>query len=194
MGLSPWRWSKSHLGMTILSRVLTSTFKIGLQRQQKKKKRLEQTTKKYGGVWIYIWRIYISYLLKERGWQREKENISHTNMNDLSLGFNSHICTWKTTALTRQIFVSKMMSLFFNMRPRSVIAFLPRSKRLLISWLQSPSSVILEPKKIKVCLCFHCFPISLPWSDGTGCHLSFLNVEIQASFFTLLFHFHQEAF
>ena len=46
----------------------------------------------------------------------------------------------------------------------------------------------------KVCYCFHCFPIYLPWSDGTGCYdHSFLNVEFQASFFTLLFHLHQEA-
>ena len=58
------------------------------------------------------------------------------------------------------------MSLLFNMLSRSVIAFLPRSKHLLISWLQSPSAVILEPKKI-VCHCFHCFHIYLPWHDGT---------------------------
>ena len=63
----------------------------------------------------------------------------------------------------------------FNMLSRLVIAFLTKSKHLLISWLQSLSAVILEPKKI-VSHCFHCFPIYLPWSDGTGCHddLSFL--------------------
>ena len=55
------------------------------------------------------------------------------------------------------------------MLSRLVITFLPRSKRLLISWLQSPSAVILEPKN-KVSHCFHCFPIYLPWSDGTRCH------------------------
>ena len=55
----------------------------------------------------------------------------------------------KTIALTRQTFVGKVMSLLFNMLSRLVIAFLPRSKHLLISWLQSPSAVILEPKKIK---------------------------------------------
>ena len=59
-----------------------------------------------------------------------------------------------------------------------VITFLPRSKRLLISWLQSPSAVILEPPKI-VWHCLHCFPIYLPWSDGTRCHdLHFLNIEL----------------
>ena len=57
--------------------------------------------------------------------------------------------TGKTTALTRWTFVGKVMSLLFNMLSRFVIAFLPRSKRLFISWLQSPSAVILEPKKIK---------------------------------------------
>ena len=57
--------------------------------------------------------------------------------------------TGKTIALTIWTFVSKVMSLLFNMLLRLVIAFLPRSKRLLISWLPSPSTVILEPKKIK---------------------------------------------
>ena len=59
------------------------------------------------------------------------------------------ITTGKTTALTIQTFVGKVMSLIFNELSRFVIAFLPRSKCLLISWLQSPSAVILEPKKIK---------------------------------------------
>ena len=57
--------------------------------------------------------------------------------------------TGKTIALTRRTFVDEVMSLLFNMLPRLVIAFLPKSKHLLISWLQSPSSEILEPKKIK---------------------------------------------
>ena len=57
--------------------------------------------------------------------------------------------TGKTIALTRQTFVGKVMSLLFNMLSRLVIAFLPRRKHLLISWLQSPSAVILEAKKIK---------------------------------------------
>ena len=57
--------------------------------------------------------------------------------------------TRKTMALTRWTFVGKVTSLLFNMLSRLIIAFLPRSKRLLISWLQSPSAVILEPPKIK---------------------------------------------
>ena len=87
--------------------------------------------------------------------------------------------TGKTIALTRQTFVGKVMSLLFNMLSRLVITLLPRSKRLLISWLQSPSAVILEPPQNKVWHCFHCFPIYFPWSDGTRCHdLRFLNVEL----------------
>ena len=95
-------------------------------------------------------------------------------------------------ALTRQNFVGKVISLLFNMLSRLVIACFPRSKHLFISWQQSPSAVILElPFPKNVC---HCFPIYLPWSDRTECRdLCFLNVEFKANFFTLLFHFHQEA-
>ena len=65
-----------------------------------------------------------------------------------------------------------------NMLSRFVIAFLPRSKHLLISWLQSLSTVILEPKKMKIATVSIFSPIYLPWSDGTRCHdLSFFNVE-----------------
>ena len=87
---------------------------------------------------------------------------------------------WENHSFDRTLktFVGKVMSLLFNMPSRLAIAFLPRSKRLLISWLQSPSVVILEPPQNKVCHCFRNLSIYLPWSDGTGCHdLSFLNVE-----------------
>ena len=69
----------------------------------------------------------------------------------LSSQSNSHpyMTTGKTIALTRQTFIGKVMSLLLNMLSMLVITFLPRSKRLLISWLQSPSAVILEPQKIK---------------------------------------------
>ena len=92
-----------------------------------------------------------------------------------------YMTTGKTIALTKQPFVGKMMSLLFNMLSRFVIAFLPRSKCLLISWLQSPSTVILEPKKIKSVTVSIFFPIYLPWRNGTRCHdLSFfMNVEFQ---------------
>ena len=72
-----------------------------------------------------------------------------------------YMTTGKTTALTRWTFIGKVMSVLFNMLSRLLKTFLPRSKCLLISWMQSPSAVILEPKK-KVCHCFHCFPIYLP--------------------------------
>ena len=75
-----------------------------------------------------------------------------------------YMITGKTIALTRRTFVGKVMSLLFNTLSRLVITFLPRSKGLLISWLQSPFAMILESKK-KVCHCFHCFPIYLPWWD-----------------------------
>ena len=94
---------------------------------------------------------------------------------------NSHIHTWlleKTIILTIWTFVGKVMSLLFNMLSRLVITFLLRSRHHLLSGLQSPTAVILEPPRNKVCHCFHCFPIYLPWNDGTRCHdLSFLNVE-----------------
>ena len=84
-----------------------------------------------------------------------------------------YMTTGKTIALARRTFVGKLVSLLFNMLSRLVITFLPRSKRLLISWLQSPSSVILEPKKIN--------SVTVSPSichDVTGCHdLHFLNAE-----------------
>ena len=77
-----------------------------------------------------------------------------------------------------QCFVGKVMSLLFSMLSRLVIAFLPRSKCLLISWPQSPSAVILEPPKIKSAIVFTVSP-SISRSDGTRCHdLRFLNVEL----------------
>jgi len=135
----------------------------------------------------------------------------HSTFFMVQLYWHPYMTTGKTIALTRRTFVRKLMYLLLNMLSRLVLAFLPRSKHLLILWLQSPSAVILKPKKIKsvtvsivspkeqasfnfvaavaicsdfeaqenkVCHCFHCFPIYLPWSDGTGCDdLRFLNVE-----------------
>ena len=69
-----------------------------------------------------------------------------------------YMTTGKTIALTRWTFVDKVMSTPFNVLSRLVIISLPRSKRLLTSWLQSSSAVILEPPKIKVSHYFHCFP------------------------------------
>ena len=87
-----------------------------------------------------------------------------------------YMTTGKTIALTRWTFVSKVMSLLFNMLSRLVIDFLQGAASFNFM-AAIPSAVILEPPKI-VCHCFHCFPIYLTWSDGTGCRdLSFLNVE-----------------
>ena len=85
--------------------------------------------------------------------------------------------TGKTIALIIQILVGKVVSLLFNRLSRFVIALLSRSKCCLISWLQSPSTVILEPKKIKSVTVSTFFHLYLPWSDGTRCrNHSFLNI------------------
>ena len=90
-----------------------------------------------------------------------------------------YITTGKSTALTRWILVDKVMSLLFNMLSRLVITFLPRSKRLFIPWLQSPSAVILEPPKIKSAIVSTVSPSICHKVMGTGClDLRFLNVEL----------------
>ena len=83
--------------------------------------------------------------------------------------------TEKIIAWTRRTFVSKVMPLLFNTLSRLVIAFLPRSKRLLISWLQSPSAVILETQKIKSLTVFSVFPSIC--HEVMGPDASILNVE-----------------
>ena len=114
------------------------------------------------------------------GTQPSSQSNSHTQCfftHSTSLLSHRYMTTGKTIALTKWTFVGKVMSLLFNMLSRLAIAFLPRSKYLVISWLQSPSAVTLEPPKMKS-VTVHCFPIYLSWSDGTRCHdLSFLNVE-----------------
>ena len=95
-----------------------------------------------------------------------------------------YMTTRKTIALTGQIFVGKVMFLLFNMLSRLVIIFLSRSKHLLISWLQSPLAVILEPPKNKVSHYFHCFPIYLPWSDRTRCY----DLSCKVIFYFLIKH------
>ena len=104
-----------------------------------------------------------------------------------------YMTTGKTITLTRRTFVGKVTSLLFNMLSRLVITFLPRSKRLLISWLQSPSAVILEPKKERLTLCPlfpHLFAMKwwdqMPWSSFSECWTL-------SQLFTLRFHFHREA-
>ena len=102
-----------------------------------------------------------------------------------------NITIGKIIALTIWTFISKVMSLLFNRLSRW-LAFHLRSKWLLISWLQTMSTVILDPKKTKsVIICT--FSPYMCHGDGIGCHdLRFLNTEFSASFFTLLFHLHQD--
>ena len=90
---------------------------------------------------------------------------------------------------------SEVMSLIFNMLSRLVIAFLSRSKCLLILWLQSPSPVVLEAKKRKFVIVYAFFPIYLPWSDGTRCHdLSFLMLSFKPAFSLSSFTFIKRLF
>ena len=89
-----------------------------------------------------------------------------------------YVTTGKTIALIKQTFASKVMFLLFNMLSRVVITFLLRSKHLNFMTAVTICSDFGAPQN-KVCHCFHCLPIYLPWSDGTRCHdLSFLNVEL----------------
>ena len=80
---------------------------------------------------------------------------------------HSFMTTGKSIALTIQTFVGKVMSLLFNMLSRFVTAFLPRSKCLLISWSQSPSTSDFGAQENKIVHCFYFFPFYQPWSDGT---------------------------
>ena len=109
-----------------------------------------------------------------------------------SLWSDSHIHIWllkKNKSFDYMDFVSKVLSLLCNTLSRSATPFLPRSKRLLILWLHSPSTETLAPKKIKPVTVSTFSPIYLPWSDGTRGHdLKFFKVEFQASFLTVLFH------
>ena len=89
-----------------------------------------------------------------------------------------YMTTGKTIALTRWTFVGKVMSLLLNMLSRLVIAFVPRSKHLLISWCSHYLQWFCSPPQNKVCHCFHCFPIYLPWSDVYTCVCKCYGVHI----------------
>ena len=149
------------------------------------------------GLWLQLqhqsiqWIFRTDFLLDWLVWSpcspRDSQESSPTPSSKASILWHSaffmvqfsyaYMVTGKTIALTRRTFPGKVMSMLFNILSRLIIGFLLSSKRLLISWLQPPSAVILEPPKI-VCHCFHCFPIYLPWSDEIGCcDLCFLNVE-----------------
>ena len=124
--------------------------------------------------WFLLgWTGWIS--LQSQGLSKVFSNTTDQSINSPVLSFlyssNPYMTTGKTIALTRWIFIGKVTSLFLNMLHRMVITFLPRSKHLLISWLQSPSAVILEPPKINsvtVSTVPHLFAMKwwnqMPWS------------------------------
>ena len=114
----------------------------------------------------------------------------------LSLWSNSHIHTWlleKTIALTRRTIVGKVMSLLFNILSWLVITFLPRSKRLLISWLQLPSAVILEPPKIKSLSVSIVSPSICHEVMGPDATILVFECWVLSQLFHSLLSFHQEA-
>ena len=125
------------------------------------------------------WTGWISLLSK--GLSESSLTLQFKSINSLVLKFlysptlTSYMTTGKTIALTRWNLVGKVMAMLFNKLSRLVIALLPRSKHLLISWLQLPSTMVLEPPP-KKSHCFHCFPIYLPWRDGSH-DLHFLNAD-----------------
>ena len=100
--------------------------------------------------------------------------------------------TGKTIALTRQTFVDKVMSLLSTMLSKLVITFLPRRKHLLISWLQSPSAVILEPQKIKSATVSTVSPSICHEVMGPDAMIFIFSMLSFKTFFTPLFHFHEE--
>ena len=112
------------------------------------------------------WTAWIS--LQSRDFQESSPILQFKSINSSVLSFlyvqlsHPYMTTGKTIALTRQTFVGKVISVLFNRLSSLVIAFLPRSKCLLITWLQSPSAVILEPKKIK--------PITVSIVSPSICH------------------------
>ena len=133
----------------------------------------------------WCWRLFSNTTVQKR---------IHSSALSILYGQFAHpyTTTGKTIALTRWTFISKLKSLLFNILSRFVTAFLPRSKHLLIPWLQSPSAVILEPPKIKSVtvsiispsICHELMGL-MPWS-------SFFECWVSSQFFTLLFHFHQQ--
>ena len=107
--------------------------------------------------WLYLLAVQGTHRSLLQHHSSKASSLRHSAFFTVQLS-HPYTTTGKTIALTRRTFVGKAMSLLFNMLSRLVITFLPRSKRLIISWLQSPSAVILEPPRH----CFHCFSIYFP--------------------------------
>jgi len=116
---------------------------------------------KYSGLIFLGWTGWISFSARDSQESSPTTLFKSINSSVLSFLYSPTLTSVHDYWENRQTFAGKVMSLLFNMLSRLVITFLPRSKHCLISWLQSPSAVILEPPKIKS-VCFHCFPIYLP--------------------------------
>ena len=121
--------------------------------------------------------------MQSKGLSRVFSNTTVQSINSLVLSFLysptlTFIHDEETIALTRRTSVGKVMSLLFNMLSRLVITFLPKSRHLLISWLQSPSAVILEPNKIKSATVSTVSPSVSHEVMGPDADLHFLNVEL----------------
>ena len=131
-------------------------------------------SKDYSGLISFRMDGLVGFPCSSRDSQESSSTPQFKSINSLALSFlysptlTSIHDHWKNHSLTRWTFVGKVMSLLLNMLSRLVITFLPRSKYLLISWLQSPSAVILEPKKIKSVTVSHLFAMKwwdqMPWS------------------------------
>jgi len=141
--------------------------------------------------WISLWFKGLSRIFSSTTVQKHQFLGTQPSLYGLTLTL--HMTTGKTIALTWRTFVGKVISLVFNMLSRFVIAFLPRSKCLLISWLQSPSAVILEPKKIT--------SVTASIVSPSICHevvgldamiLVFWMSSFKPAFFTLFSHLYQE--
>ena len=139
----------------------------------------------FGVDFLYDWLVWSSCC--SRDFQESFPAPQFESISSLALSFlygatltsiHEYMTIGKTIALTIWIFVGKVMSLLSNILSRFVITVLPRSKCLLISWLQSLSALIFGAQENEIWHCFHIFPIYMSWSDRTGCHdLCFLNIE-----------------
>ena len=148
--------------------------------------------------WFHLgWTGWIS--LQFRGFSRvfskitvQKHQLFSTQLFFIIQLSHLHMTTWKTIALTRWTLVGKVMSLFFNMLSRLVITFLPRSKPSFNFMAAVTIFSDFRAQENKLC---HCFPIYLPWSDGTRCHdLSLLNAEFKPTFLLSSFTFIKRLF
>ena len=199
--LGEWHWNMYNIicETSLQSRFDARYWMLGAGALRRPRGMLRGGRREEGSGWgthVYLWQIQVDIWqnqynivkLNNKIKIKKKKSLHQHHSSKASILWRStffivqlwhpHMTTGKTIALTTWTFGGKVMSLLFNMLSRLVITFLPRSKCLLISWLQSSSAVILEPPKNKVSHCFHCFPIYFPWSDGTRCHdLSILNVE-----------------